>query len=103
VFDLRTEANLDILGVDDQISTGQHPDVWDTCHRLADAVHRWWNDLDALVYRPRTTPESSVNYAFFSLDAFVCESWPLAQRDDILTELVLRQDFTVSWDIGNDT
>ena len=55
------------------------------------------------MYRPRTTPESSVNYAFFSLDAFVRESWPLAQRDDILTELVLRQDFTVSWDIGNDT
>ena len=54
-------------------------------------------------YRPRTTPESSVNYAFFSLDAFACESWPLAQRDDILTELVLRQDFTVSWDIGDDT
>jgi hypothetical protein len=103
VFDLRTEANLDILGVDDQISTGQHPDVWDTCHRLADAVQRWWNDLDALVYRPRTTPESSVNYAFFSLDAFASESWPLAQRDDILTELVLRQDFTVSWDIGGDT
>ena len=28
--------SLDILGVDDQINTGQHPDVWDTCHRLAD-------------------------------------------------------------------
>ena len=40
VFDLRTEANLDVLGVDDQISTGQHPDVWATCHRLADAVNR---------------------------------------------------------------
>ncbi len=103
VFDLRTEANLDILGVDDQISTGQHPDVWDTCHRLADAVRRWWNDLDALVYRPRTTPETSINYAFFSLDAFATESWPLAQRDDILAELVLRQGFTVSWDIGVDT
>ncbi|HVQ98150.1 MAG TPA: RES domain-containing protein, partial [Mycobacterium sp.] len=40
VLDLRTEANLDVLGVDDQINTGQHPDVWDTCHRLADAVKR---------------------------------------------------------------
>jgi hypothetical protein len=106
VLDLRTEANLDILGVDDQISTGQHPDVWDTCHRLADAVHRWWSEpdaLDALVYRPRTTPETSVNYAIFALDAFSTESWPLAQRVDILTELVLRQGFTVSWDIGSDT
>jgi hypothetical protein len=106
VLDLRTEANLDILGVDDQISTGQHPDVWDTCHRLADAVHRWWSEpdaLDALVYRPRTTPETSVNYAFFALDPFSTESWQLAQRADILTELVLRQAFTVSWDIGSDT
>jgi hypothetical protein len=28
---------------------------------------------------------------------------PLAQRDDILTELVLRQSFTASWDIGQGT
>src|ERR1700753_1098674 len=64
VLDLRTEANLDVLGVDDQISTGQHDDVWTTCHRLADAVQRCWpsNDaLDAIVYRPRTSPETSIN------------------------------------------
>jgi hypothetical protein len=100
VLDLRTEANLDVLGVDDQINTGQHPDVWDTCHRLADAVKRWWPEpdaLDALVYRPRTTPESSVNYAFFSLDAFSAESWPLGERVDVLTNLVLRHGFTVGW------
>ena len=36
------------LGVDDQINTGQHPDVWATCHRLADAVKRWWPEPDAL-------------------------------------------------------
>lgn len=98
VLDLRTEANLDVLGIDDQISTGQHPDVWDTCHRLADAVRRWWDApdaLDALVYRPRTTPETSVNYAFFALDAYSAESWPLAQRTDVLVDLVLRRGFTV--------
>jgi hypothetical protein len=55
------------------------------------------------VGRPRTTPESSVNYAFFSLGAFAAESWPLAQREDTLTELVLCQGFTVSWDIGQET
>jgi len=100
VLDLRTEKNLDILGVDDQINTGQHPDVWDTCHRLADAVKRWWPEpdaLDALVYRPRTTPETSVNYAFFALDAFSTESWPLADRADVLTNLVLHHGFTVGW------
>ncbi|ORX20422.1 hypothetical protein AWC32_06165 [Mycobacterium xenopi] len=100
VLDLRTEANLDALSVDDQISTGQHPEVWDTCHRLADAVKRWWSDLDAIVYRPRTTPETSANFAFFALDAFSPESWPLAERADVLIELVLRHGFTVSWDVG---
>jgi hypothetical protein len=102
VLDLRTEANLDVLGVDDQINTGQHPEVCDTCHRLADAVKRWWpqpDALDALVYRPRTTPETSINYAFFALDAFSFESWPLAERVDILTDLVLRHRFTVGWDL----
>jgi hypothetical protein len=101
VLDLPTEANLDVLGIDDQISTGAHPDVWDTCHRLADAVRRWWTDLDAIVYRPRTTPESSANSAFFALDAFTTESWPLAERTDVLTALVLRHGFTVSWDFGD--
>ncbi|WP_428342385.1 RES domain-containing protein [Mycobacterium sp.] len=99
VFDLRTEANLDVLGVDDQISTGQHHDVWATCQRLADAVRRWWPELDAVVYRPRTTPETSINHAFFALEAFTVESWPLAERTDVLTELVLRHDFTVGWEL----
>jgi hypothetical protein len=100
VLDLRTEANLDILGLDDQISTGQHDDVWATCHRLADAVQRWWppaDTLDAVLYRPRTTPETSINYAFFALEPFTVESWPLAERTDMLTELVLRHGFTVGW------
>ena len=99
VLDLRTEANLDVLGIDDQINTGQHPDVWDTCHRLADAVKRWWPELDALVYRPRTTPETSVNYAFFARDAFSAESSPLAERTDVLTNLVLHHRFTVGWEL----
>lgn len=102
VLDLRTEANLDVLGIDDQINTGQHPDVWDTCHRLADAVKHWWDEsfaVDALVYRARTAPETSVNYAFFALDAFATESWPLAGRADVLADLVLRHGFTVGWDI----
>jgi hypothetical protein len=99
VLDLRTERNLDVLRVDDQISTGQHPDVWTTCHQLADAVKRWWNDLDAIVYRPRTTPETSANFAFFAHDTFNIESWPLADRIDTLTTLVLRHGFTVGWDV----
>jgi hypothetical protein len=99
VLDLRTERNLDVLQVDDQISTGQHAEVWDTCHRLADGARRWWNDLDAIVYRSRTTPENSINFAFFGDDAFDIETWVLADRADVLTDLVLRHGFTVGWDI----
>ncbi|UQX12083.1 RES domain-containing protein [Candidatus Mycobacterium methanotrophicum] len=102
VLDLRTEANLDVLGVDDQISTGRHSDVWQTCHRLADAVKRWWpppDTLDALAYRPRTTPETSVNYAFFAPEAFSASSRPVEARVDVLTNLVLRHGFTVGWEL----
>ncbi|MDI3312742.1 MAG: RES family NAD+ phosphorylase [Mycobacterium sp.] len=95
VLDLRTERNLDALRVDDQISTGMHPEVWTTCQRLADAVRRWWPDLDAIVYRSRTTPETSVNVAFFAAEAFAVESWALDERADILSNLVLRHGFTV--------
>ena len=102
VLDLRTERNLDVLKVDDQISTGQHPDVWATCHRLVDAVRRWWTDVDAIVYRSRTTPESSVNYAFFGTDGFDVEARPLGKRIDMLTDLVLHEGFTVDWGFDTD-
>jgi hypothetical protein len=100
VLDLRTEKNLDALRVDDQISTGQHPEVWDTCHQLADAVRRWWIEIDAIIYRSRTTPETSVNFAFFADDGFDAESWALTDRIDVLTDLVLHHGFTIGWDIG---
>jgi hypothetical protein len=100
LLDLRTERNLDALHVDDQISTGQHEAVWNTCQHLADAARRWWPDLDAIVYRSRTTPSTSANYAFFGNDGFTHEWWPLAERSDVLIDLVLREGFTVDWDIG---
>lgn len=101
VLDLRTERNLDALGVDDQISTGQHEMVWATCQQLADAVRRWWPEPDecpdAIVYRSRTTPETSVNYAFFDVGAFAVECWPLSERPDVTADLVLRHGFTVAY------
>jgi hypothetical protein len=99
VLDLRTEKNLDALQVDDQISTGQHAEVWETCHRLADAVRRWWEDIDAIVYRSRTTPETSGNFAFFSNDSFEVQSHVLAERTDVLAGLILRHGFTVGWEV----
>lgn len=100
VLDLRTDKNLDALRVDDQISTGQHPEVWDTCHRLADATRRWWGDIDAIVYRSRTTPESSLNFAFFDSGGFDIVSSPLGDRVDVLSDLVLHHGFTIGWDFG---
>lgn len=101
VLDLRTERNLDALAVDDQISTGQHDAVWATCQCLADAVRRWWPEPDecpdAIVYRSRTTPETSVNYAFFAVEAFEVESWPLSERPEVTADLVLRHGFTVGY------
>jgi hypothetical protein len=99
VLDLRAERNLDVLRVDEQISTGQYARVWAACQQLADAARRWWKDLDAIVYRSRATPERSANFAFFAGDAFTVESWTLAKRIDVLTDLVLRQGFTAGWDI----
>ncbi len=83
----------------DQISPSQHADVWATCHRLADAVRRWWDDVDAIVYRSRTTPAASSNLAFFATEPFETESWPLADRADVIADLVLQHGFTVGWDI----
>ena len=101
VLDLRTERNLDALGVDDQISTGQHDAVWQTCQQLADAVRRWWPEADecpdAIVYRSRTTPETSVNYAFFGIDAFDVTAWVLSRRPEVTADLVLRHGFTVGY------
>jgi len=62
---LTHQANLDVLGVDDRVSTGrlagnrdEDPDpLLDTCGRLVDALYDWWNGRPPpIVYRARTTP-----------------------------------------------
>lgn len=98
VLDLRSEANLDALGVDDRISTGREPEVWAACHRLTVALRAWWGDgLDGIVYRSRTTPASSANLAFFATTAFELHSRRLADAADVLTRLVLDHGFTVGF------
>lgn len=97
VVDLRTEANLAALGADDRISTSHEPDVWDACHRLSDAARAWWPDLAGIVYRSRTTPASSANVAFFSLDGLDIEAWRLETRVAELDDLVLHHHVTVDF------
>lgn len=95
MLDLRTEANLDALDVDDGISTSRAPDVWTACHALTDAIRRWWDDLDGLVYRSRTTPATSTNVAFFLLDGLQTTSMRLRDCHGELDDLVLRHGFTI--------
>ena len=64
-FDLRVQHNLDVLDLDDQMSTGQHPKVWDTCHRLVDATRIWWDDLHAAsIASARSLRTASVDRRF---------------------------------------
>lgn len=95
VLDLRTERNLHALDVDDRISTGHEPKVWSACHELADAVRRWWPDLDGIVYRSRVAPASSHNLAFFSTDGLSATSRPLRACGEELDDLVLLHHFTL--------
>lgn len=97
ILDLRTEANLDALEVDDRINVAHDPEVWDACHRLADAVRDWWPDLDGIQFRSRTTPQASTNLAFFDVAGLAADSWPLQTCVDELDELILRHQFTVGF------
>ena len=98
VLDLRTEANLDALGVDDRISTGREVAVVRAGHELLGAARAWWPDLDALLYRSRTTPETSANLAFFSIDSMTAIGRPLRTCGPDLDGLVLEHGFTVGFD-----
>jgi len=98
VVDLRTQANLEALDVDDRVNTSHEDLVWEACHRLADAMPRWWAELDGIAYRSRTTPRASMNVAFFSLDGFEIEaSRELDTFVNELDELVLHHQFTIAF------
>jgi hypothetical protein len=65
VIDVRLERNLDALGFDDQVNTSRAPDVWTACQLLSDRLVEWYAErLDGIVYRSRTTPQTSHNLAF---------------------------------------
>jgi len=97
-LDLRNEATLDLLGLDDRISTSHERVVWSAGQLLAQRVHGWAGAIDGIVYRPRTTPSSTANVAFWAPDAFTASARPLRECRAELDELVLRRDFTVDFD-----
>jgi len=98
VLDLRNEAKLDLLGLDDRISTSHEPAVWDAAHLLAERARRWWDRIDGIAYRARTTPSSTSNIAFWSIDGCTAASRRLHECTAELDDLVLRRDFTLDFD-----
>ncbi len=97
VLDVRTEATLDALGFDDQVSTSRSPQVWGTCQLLTDRVVDWFGDrVDGLVYRSRTTPQRSANLAFFGSAALQARSLGrLRDHEDLLVACIASDGFTV--------
>lgn len=97
VLDLRREQNLDALGLDDQVSTARSPQVWATCHDLVDRVHEWFGArCHGLAYRSRTTPQRSVNLAFFEHAPLVAHDLGvLGEQEALLASCVLSDGFAV--------
>ncbi len=100
VLDLRNEAKLDRLGLDDRISTSHEPKAWDTAQLLAQRARAWWDRIDGIAYRARTTPSSTSNVAFWSTNGCDVTSRPLRACGADLDDLIMRRDFTIdfTWD-----
>jgi len=97
VVDLRRDGTLDALGLDDQINTSRAPGVWAACHRLADLVHEWFGErCDGIVYRARTTPQSSANLAFFAHAPLTAASLgTLIEQPDLLARSLVSDGFAI--------
>ena len=98
VLDLRNEQKLDLLGLDDRISTSHETVVLAAAQLLAERARGWWKRIDGIVYRARTTPSSTSNVALWSTDACTVRSRLLRECTDELDDLVLRRDFSIDFD-----
>jgi len=97
-LDLRNEATLDLLGLDDRISTSHEPALWAAGQLLGERAQGWAGAIDGIIYRARTTPSSTANVAFWAPDVFCASARSLQDCAEELDELVLRRDFTVDFD-----
>ena len=102
---LTRQANLDVLGLDDRVSTGRiaitersDPDpLLETCGRLADAMYDWWaGSPPPLLYRSRTMPATGRCIAFTeSVFVPAVALGRLRDARSLHAHLVLRARFTV--------
>ncbi len=97
VIDLRREAVLDAFGLDDRISTARDPATWDRCHELADRIRGHYGErCHGILYRSRTTPQTSINLAFFADHPLAAtDLGPLAEQPGLLAALVLGDGFAI--------
>lgn len=97
VLDLRRETVLDAFGMDDRISTARDPATWQRCHELADLVRGHYGArCDGILYRSRTTPQSSANLAFFADHRLTVRSvGPLGEQPALLAALVVADRFVI--------
>jgi hypothetical protein len=97
VLDLRREAVLDAFGLDDRISTARDPQTWDRCHELVDRIAEHYGDrCDGIMYRSRTTPQTSANLAFFEGHPMqVLGLGVVAEQAGLLSALVIGDNFVV--------
>ncbi len=99
VLDLRRESVLDRLGLDDRINTARDAETWSACQVLGDRLRDWLPQLDAIVYRSRTTPETSANIAWHRPGALrVVRSARLRDQPELVDRLVIADGFTVDFD-----
>jgi hypothetical protein len=102
---LTRQSNLDVLGLDDRVSTGRiltsgrvDPDpLLETCGLLADALYDWWRGQPPpLLYRSRTMPAVGRSIAFTDSSAVPTVSiGRLRDARALHAHLVLRARFTV--------
>jgi hypothetical protein len=104
---LTHQANLDVLLIDDRVSTGRieldregacrdgdSDPLLETCGRLADALYDWWDaEPPSIVYRSRTVP-SGRNLVFTRTSALaIGAARPLREARSLHVHLVLRAGF----------
>ena len=104
-LNLTVQANLDVLGLDDRVSTGRinagrrvDPDpLLEACGRLTDAAYDWWQQRPPpLVYRTRSSPSHGRSIAFTQTACGqVASVGRLRDATALHVYLVLRAGFTV--------
>jgi hypothetical protein len=102
---LTHQGNLDVLRLDDRVSTGRiitsgrvDPDpLLQTCGRLSDATFDWWGGSPPpLLYRSRTMPSAGRNVAFTESSSVAALAiGRLRDARALHVHLVLRARFTV--------